>query len=122
MHRHPYFHHLYYPFWTPVPAQAVNDASHYPPIDTKRFQSSANEFLQLLKQAELVVTQIEQSPEFSKELMQAAQQSNQVRVDQLIASIDNSITAETHYTPDGIQLKYRDKKGRCCVLTIGLSW
>ncbi|WP_301108012.1 hypothetical protein [Sporosarcina sp.] len=122
MYRHPYFHHLYHPFWTPVPAQAVNDTRPYPPIDTKRLQSSAHEYHQLMKQAELVVTQIEQSPQFARDLMQAAQQSNQARVDQLVASIDDSITVETHYNPDGIQLKYRDKKGICCVLTIGLAW
>ncbi|WP_153722813.1 hypothetical protein [Sporosarcina cascadiensis] len=122
MYRHPYFHHLFYPLWASVPAQAVNDTGHYPPIDTRRFQSSANEFHQLLKQSELLLTQIQQSPEFAKELMEAAQQSNQAKVDQLVASVDETITVECHYTPDGIQLKYRDRKGVCCVLTIGLGW
>ena len=123
MHRFPYFHSPYYPVWPfSTQAQAVNDTSGYPPVDTKKFQSSAQEFHLLMKQATLLVGKIEQSPQFSRELMQDAQQSNQNKVNQLIASIDETAIVETHYTPEGIQLKYRDQNGTCCVLTIKIGW
>ncbi|WP_153731409.1 hypothetical protein [Sporosarcina obsidiansis] len=123
MHRFPYFYSPYYHLWPfSTEAQAVNDSSHFPPVDTKKFQFSAHEFHQLMKQANSIINQIEHSPQFAKELMQAAQQSNQVKVEQLVSSIDESVLVETRYTPDGIQMKYRDKKGMCCVLTIGLGW
>ena len=123
MHRFPYFHPLYYPVWPfSAYAQAANDASPYPPVDTKKIQSSAHEFHRLMKQATTLVNKIEQSPQFSRELMQAAQESNQAKVDQLIASIDETAIVEIRYNPDGIHLKYRDKNGTCCILTVELGW
>ena len=120
----------YYPHWeaynhtqfhSPV---SLDLKSQFPPIDTKRLHSSAEKFLEIMGEARLLIDKIVSTPEFATELMDAAQLSNQKRVEELIASTGVKVKVETTYTPSGIQIEFDNSElgGGCCKLEIGLLW
>ena len=75
-------------------------------------------------EARLLIDKIVSTPEFATELMDAAQLSNQKRVEELIASTGVKVKVETTYTPSGIQIEFDNSElgGGCCKLEIGLLW
>lgn len=100
----------------------LNETDSFPPVNTTRFHSSAKQTLDLMKQVELLTTKIANSGDFANELMQAAQASNQKKVDELITSAGISTTFQSKYTPDGIRIHVHDKAGICCELILTLHW
>ncbi|WP_225229808.1 hypothetical protein [Sporosarcina quadrami] len=121
----PYIVHAAYPhIAVPFDSRSVrlNETSSFPPVNTTRFHSSAKQTLDLMKQVELLTTKIANSADFANELMQAAQASDQKKVDELITSAGISTTFQSKYTPDGIRIQVHDKAGICCELILTLHW
>lgn len=77
-----------------------------------------------MEQASLLINKIIQSNSFAFDLMNAAQQSNQQKVDELIHATGISIDVKTKFTPSGIQitLDNSEMEGGCCKLLIALRW
>lgn len=96
----------------------------FPPVDIKGLTYSARQFQRLMEQASLLINKIIQSNSFAFDLMNAAQQSNQQKVDELIHATGISIDVKTKFTPSGIQitLDNSEMEGGCCKLLIALRW
>ncbi|WP_050901098.1 hypothetical protein [Lentibacillus jeotgali] len=65
--------------------------------------------------------------EFSRKLMQAAQQGNQSEVDRLVHSINGLyVSTQTTYTPTGVifdlESPAANQGANCCNLTMTLKW
>lgn len=132
MHFIPYSYiaYPYYPHW-----QAYNNKqlqsypslklqNSFPPIDTKKLHSSAENFQEIMREARLLIDKIVSTPSFASELMDAAQLSNQRKVEELIASTGVTVKIETTFSPTGIQIEFDNSElgGGCCKLDIGLLW
>ncbi len=96
----------------------------YPPVDTHELHKSAKTFQKLIKQTDLIVNKIIESDKFAHDLMEAAQKSNQKRVDELILSTGIKIKYKATFSPDGINIKLynSEQEGACCSLSISLRW
>ncbi|WP_188386357.1 hypothetical protein [Ornithinibacillus halotolerans] len=81
-------------------------------------------FQLLMKQADLLVDKLAGDPEFSKQLMTLAQESNEEKVNELIVSTGINIKVKTTFTPTGIHIMLDNKvfNGDCCDLVIALRW
>jgi len=114
-----------YPFY-PFPPEGFRQSkqSPFPPVDVKQFEKSANKFLQLMKEANLFITKIIEFPGFARELMTAAQMSNENKVLELIKSTGIAIPVRTSFTPDSIRITFEnaDKPGKCCHLLMTMKW
>lgn len=126
---------LAYPYYHPqmiaTNSKEANDVSRnlvneisYPPVNTKRLNTSAQRFQELMEQANLLIDKIISSDEFSSELKNAAQLSKTKEVEELILSTGITIKVETEFTPSGIHinLKNSDDGGGCCDLLMTLNW
>ncbi|TLS38229.1 hypothetical protein [Pseudalkalibacillus caeni] len=91
--------------WIPprLPAQA------FPPVEVKRFQSSAASSLNLLKDAETLAKRISVDAVFAHDLKDAAQRSDKEAVHRMIKETGISVTFETKFTPDGIRVEFLPK-------------
>lgn len=100
------------------------ESNPYPPVDTTRLHQSAIYSLELTKQANQLVTKISQSSSFAKELMTAAQKSDQKKVDEMIASVGITAKVTTKYTPGGIRIVFQKEIDGviCCEVTMILNW
>lgn len=94
--------------------------SPFPPIDTHKLKTSAQQIQAIMQKAHLLTDKIVGSEQFAHNLMNAAQLSNKAEVDQLIASTGITIKFETKFTPDGIRIIFTEKD--CCGLTMILHW
>ncbi|WP_338448054.1 hypothetical protein R4Z09_17615 [Niallia oryzisoli] len=96
----------------------------YPEVDIQQFEKSAQSFQQLIKQADLLINRLARSKEFARELMSAAQKSDDKKVNELIKSTGITIKVKTSFTPDGIRIILDNSKleGHCCQLLIALRW
>lgn len=96
----------------------------YPEVDIQQFEKSAQSFQQLIKQADLLINKLARSKEFARELMSAAQKSDDKKVNELIKSTGITIKVKTSFTPDGIRIILDNSKleGHCCQLLIALRW
>lgn len=96
----------------------------FPPVSTKRLNTSAQRFQELMKQADLLTDKIVTSNEFAHELMNAAQLSNTKKVEELILTTGITLTIETKFTPTGISvtLANSEVEGGCCNLLMTLHW
>lgn len=131
MHYYAYPAHLH-PWPAPqiyAPAEPATSPSgtpqvQFPPVDTKRLHSSAEKFQEIMREASLLVDKIVKSPDFAYQLMNEAQQSNKVKVEQLIASTGIRVKVHTKYSPTGIhiELDSSENEGGCCKLNMGLLW
>lgn len=125
---------LAYPYFHPRLATTSKVTSHvntaldrensFPPVKTKRLNTSAQRFQVLMEQADLLIDKIISSNEFAYELKTAAQLSETKKVEELILSTGITIEVETKFTPSGIQinLKNSDEGGSCCDLLMTLQW
>lgn len=125
---------LAYPYFHPRLATASKVTSHvntvldrensFPPVNTKRLNTSAQRFQVLMEQADLLIDKIISSNEFAHELKTAAQLSETKKVEELILSTGITIKVKTKFTPSGIQinLKNSDEGGGCCDLLMTLHW
>ena len=96
----------------------------FPPVDTKGFEQSAKRFQELMKEVTLFINSIIQSTEYAYQLMDAAQKSDQVRVEQLIKSAGISIKYKVSFTPSAIQITFDNSTDNfsCCSLLVVLRW
>lgn len=103
---------------------SLHPQNQFPPVDTKQLHSSAERFQVVMREARLLIDKIVSTPSFAHELMNAAQQSNQQRVDDLIASTGVSIRVKTTYSPTGIQIQLDSSEPGegCCKLEMNLLW
>ena len=109
--------------FNPLPSEN-RQRDPFPPVDTHQLNESVNRFQELMKQANLLLSRLAGDPEFAKELMSEAQQSNTAKVKELILSTGITIEAKTEYTPTGIRiiLENSEIKGQCCDLLVALRW
>ena len=96
----------------------------FPPVDTKGFEQSAKRFQELMKEVTLFINSIIQSTEYAYQLMDAAQKSDQVRVEQLIKSAGISIKYKLSFTPSAIQITFDNSTDNfsCCSMLVVLRW
>jgi|GEM_PF-1177367 hypothetical protein len=112
------------PAWTFSHFNDLFRQREFPPVNIAGLEYSARRFQQLMKEAQLLIGKIVESSDFARQLMGAAQESNQQRVDQLIRSTGISVRFRTDYSPSGIRiyLDNAEKEGGCCELLLGLRW
>lgn len=98
--------------------------TNFPPVDIHGLKQSAIKFEALMKQAQLILNKIAYSPQFAHDMMDAAQKSNQKKVDELILSTGITVISKSHFTPDGIKIELNNANdgGACCSFIIGLKW
>ncbi|KRG09673.1 hypothetical protein ACA30_21675 [Virgibacillus soli] len=96
----------------------------YPPVKIEKLHQSAQKFQLLMTQASLLINKINSSSTFAHELIDAAQQSNKKKVEELIQSTGLSIPVISHFNPDGIifELSNAENGKGCCTLHIALQW
>ncbi|MFB4212977.1 hypothetical protein ACE1TH_13865 [Shouchella sp. JSM 1781072] len=97
-----------------------------PAIDTTTLSQSVHQFEYLLKQSQLLMSRLEDK-QFSYQLMDAAQKSNQPLVDQLIKSIPGlTVVTNIQYSPTGVVFQMQspgmNEGESCCSLSVVLKW
>lgn len=120
----------YYPEWQAYPNQSVHSRitlqtqNQFPPVNTKQLHTSAERFQIIMREARLLIDKIVSTPSFASELMNAAQQSDHKKVDDLIASTGITIKVETEFSPTGIQFEFDSTEmgEGCCKLDMSLLW
>ncbi|MEK5038522.1 hypothetical protein [Sporosarcina sp. FSL K6-3457] len=112
--------HYFHPHWI----ASQNAPNPFPPVDTHRLHASAEKMLEVIKQSQLLIKHIADSPGFAHDLMDAAQLSNQQKVDELIQSTGITSKVTTTFSPSGIhvELDNAETAGECCKLHIALRW
>lgn len=96
----------------------------FPTVNPTILMNSAKKSTELLSDAQKVTEGVYSSHDFSKQLMEAAQQSKTETVRQLIKSLALQNHSEIKYNPDGIQiiLSPKDVSNNCCVVSLSLKW
>lgn len=96
----------------------------YPEVNPSLFKSSAQKAIALMQDANLVMSKITSSTSFSRDLMSAAQESNQKEVERLIQSTGIKKKPKITYNPDGITMNFTDFVGdrECCHIITELRW
>ncbi|NCU18397.1 hypothetical protein [Pallidibacillus pasinlerensis] len=136
-HHFPYPNYGYYPYTWEMPYQYVWPYTNYyspynfypgrqnfPPVDTAGFEKSARQFQALTKEVTLFINHIISSTEFAYAVMDAAQKSDQAKVEQLIKSTGISIKYTVRFTPSAIQIEFNNSTEEisCCSMLVGLRW
>lgn len=130
---HPFVAYPYFPHYAyHLPQNNGQFPSHtslqlqnqFPPVNTKKLHSSAEKIQEIMREARLLIDKIVNSPDFSSELMNAAQLSDKKKVEELIFSTGVMIKVHTIFTPTGIQIEFdsSETRGGCCKLNMGLLW
>jgi len=117
--------HYFHPLWIASEwSVSQNSPTPFPPVNTQRLHASAGKMLKVIKQSQLLINTIVDSPDFARELMDAAQLSNQKKVDELVQSTGTTGKVTTTFTPSGIHIEFdnSDDFGECCKLKIALRW
>lgn len=96
----------------------------FPEVDTKNLHQSAQETRKLMKEASIVLDKFADSKEFSKKVMEAAQESKMDEVKRLIKSLGITSEISIYYNPDELRLVFysKVKNAECCKLTVALRW
>ncbi|MBT2694947.1 hypothetical protein [Bacillus sp. ISL-55] len=96
----------------------------YPEVNATLFRTSAEKAISLMEDANLVMSKITSSDSFSSELMTAAQQSDQKKVERMIQSTGIKKKPKITYNPDGITMNFVDYAGEkeCCHIITQLRW
>lgn len=113
----PYYYFYYYPLVNPFRRQ-------YQEVDPAIFMSSAKHMKPLLKDAGTLLNKMADSWKFAFDLMSAAQESNQQKVETIIKGAGISLVPKITYNPDGLNLYFTsiDNQVECCHLTLQLRW
>lgn len=117
-------------YYYPVPDHPIDMyyeqsiRQQFPPIDPDQLCQSANETKKLMKDAHIVLDELEESKEFSSKLMYAAQSSNNTEVNRLINSLGLASNVTIHFNPDGLSIEFKSQveSMECCNLKIALRW
>ncbi|SFJ94723.1 hypothetical protein SAMN04487936_105330 [Halobacillus dabanensis] len=118
----------YVPVFYPSPYR-INHCVHpyqrlYPEVNEGVFVQSASSMMGVMEDARTVVEQISNSKDFANEVMGAAQESDQSKVDTLIRSTGVTSSFQAEYNPDRLKLNMSSSAGEveCCKLTVILRW
>ena len=117
--------HYFHPLWIASETSVSQNAPNpFPPVNTQRLNASAGKMLEVIKQSQLLINRIVDSPNFAHNLMDAAQLSNQQKVDELILSAGITSKVITKFSPSGIHIELDNAEtlGECCKLQIALRW
>jgi hypothetical protein len=119
-----YFHPLSIASEWSVSQTVPRPENPFPPVDTKRLHVSAEKMLKIIKQSQLLINRIVDSPDFASQLMDSAQLSNQKKVDELIQSTGITGKVTSKFTPSGLHIEFDNAEtlGECCKLQIALRW
>ncbi|MBU9712186.1 hypothetical protein [Evansella tamaricis] len=115
--------HYHHTFYLDRPVREQN--SPFPPVKTELFEESLYAYEELMEQGKIILNSLQSSKELIRELMNAAQESNDEEVDRIIQSTGVSSIVNTSYTPNGVTFTlYADSESvsRCCTLTMYLRW
>lgn len=101
-----------------------NERVQYPEVDAQFFHQSAGAFKKLMKEATIILNKLSESEDFAYKIMNAAQQNDSKKVEELIKSTGVSGDVETSFNPDGINLIMASKvEGTdCCKLEMAIRW
>ncbi|ASK61822.1 hypothetical protein CFK37_06450 [Virgibacillus phasianinus] len=135
---------MYYPHYYPCPVYCLPDERYfyqqpiycyhqvqpyqprpeYPETDAALFHQSAGAFKQLVKEATIILNRLSGSEEFAYKVMDAAQQNDSKKVEELIKSTGVSVDFQTSYNPDGINIILISKVENieCCKLEMAIRW
>ncbi|KGX86773.1 hypothetical protein [Pontibacillus litoralis] len=121
---------MYLPFYydvcyrsSPIFPNVLHMRNHsFPQINTKPLIQSATAFQSLLNDARLVTHTFMQSHTYACQLMNAAQQSKQDEVKQLIKSAGVKHPFDIQYNPDYLHVTFKTEQNKCCKLTMTLQW
>lgn len=96
----------------------------FPPVQTNRLVTSATNAERLILDAQQILNRIKASQDFAYQLKDAAQKSEQNKVDQLIQGLGLRAQVKTSFTPDRINFELQDRTfdSECCILRIALKW
>ncbi|MCJ8008221.1 hypothetical protein ACFFF5_11330 [Lederbergia wuyishanensis] len=110
---------VFYPFPSPFCTRQM-----FPTISTKQFIQSTEKYRILVNEANKLINKISTSPKLAQDIMEAAQKSNQQKVNQLIQSTGITVKTKTHFNPDGIVVELSNAKdpSDCCTLKLALRW
>ena len=117
--------HYFRPLWIASEwSVSQNNPNPFPPVNTQRLHASAGKMLEVIKQSQLLINRIVDSPDFAHGLMDAAQLSNQKKVDELIQATGITSKVTSKFTPSGIHIEFDNAEtlGECCKLQIALRW
>jgi hypothetical protein len=105
-----------YPYYVPF--------RKLPPVDTKLFIKSAQCIQNHMISANTIVDMFASTPQFSVDIMTAAQYSDKKKVEQLIHSLGLNDEPIISYTPDGLSIQFGTKEGDfdVCHLTLKIRW
>jgi hypothetical protein len=111
-------------FYHPYQIQEGWQTRPYPPVNPSMFTSSATEMHQLMKKADALVQKLANTSSFAKDVMDAAQNNEKQKVNQLLKSTGLDSGMKTTYTPDGLKIILTSEVNNidCCHLTISLKW
>jgi hypothetical protein len=105
-----------YPYYVPYRS--------LPPVDTKMVIKSAKCIQSLMTSANIIVDKFASSPQFSVDIMTAAQYSNQKEVEKLIHSLGLKDEPTVKYTPDGITIDFDTSENNfdVCHMSLKIRW
>ncbi|MGG3624856.1 hypothetical protein ABES25_15000 [Bacillus gobiensis] len=114
----------YFPYYHPFYPVIFNKPQHYrhpalPPVNPQIFMQSAKQSTLLLKQAEILVLKLSGSPDLSKKIMAAAQESNEKAVLQLLKQTGVTSDMRVMFNPDGIHIELSQANEK---VTLFLRW
>ncbi|MCM3180761.1 hypothetical protein M3606_23150 [Cytobacillus horneckiae] len=110
----------YYPS-APYPYYAQNYRT-FPSVDPSKFIVSAKEMEGLMTNASKLLAKMAESRQFSYNIMTAAQESNQAKVESLIQSTGINNIPKVTYNPDGLRLIFEAKGDTNTSLALRLRW
>ncbi|MGG3571281.1 hypothetical protein ABES80_02105 [Bacillus gobiensis] len=115
-HYFPYYH-PFYPVIFIKPQYYRHPA--LPPVNPQIFMKSAKQSTLLLKQAEILVLKLSSSPDLSKNIMAAAQESKEKIVLQLLKQTGVTSDMRVMFNPDGIHIELSQSNEK---VTLFLRW
>lgn len=124
----PPYAYMTYPFYnahrSTYPQQPLQVQNLFPPVNTERLHVSAASFQVLIREARLLTDKIVSDPGFASDLMNAAQLSDQEKVNQLILSTGITIKTKADFSPTGIRIEFDSSEHGegCCKLDMRLMW
>ncbi|MEH7387456.1 hypothetical protein V7147_18875 [Bacillus sp. JJ1521] len=96
----------------------------FPEVDPTLFKESAEEMRILMRDASLILAKLADSKNFAKQVMAAAQASNDDEVNRLLKSTGIQSHVKATFNPDGLnlQLEASIAGSKSSLLTIALRW
>jgi hypothetical protein len=124
---YPYQPYTYYQrLKNPISIHFTHETSQrpFPEVNPTKLHDSAVAFQALMKEANVILTKLEDSESFAIQLMEAAQQSNHDEVDRLIQSTGVNKNVKTTFNPDGVKMELISQSNdlECCRLLMSLRW